>query len=67
LKVHVTGATGFIGSALVAALGTASHEVRTDGLAGCDAVVHLANVAHAAADRADQYAPAACARPAATF
>jgi nucleoside-diphosphate-sugar epimerase len=52
MKVLVTGASGFIGSTLVPALAAANHEVRTQGVQGCDAVVHLANLAHAPADRA---------------
>jgi len=51
VKVLVTGASGFIGSTLVPALAAAQHEVRRD-MAGCDAVVHLANLAHARADPA---------------
>ena len=51
MKVFVTGASGFIGSALVPALAAAKHEIRKS-MPGCDAVVHLANIAHASADRA---------------
>jgi nucleoside-diphosphate-sugar epimerase len=52
VKVLVTGASGFIGSTLVPALAAANHEMRTAGMTGCDAVVHLANLAHARADPA---------------
>ena len=52
MKVLVTGASGFIGSTLVPALAAANHEVRTAGMTGCDAVIHLANLAHARADPA---------------
>jgi nucleoside-diphosphate-sugar epimerase len=48
MRVLVTGASGFIGSHLVPALTAAGHELRSSA-AGCDAVVHLANIAHAAA------------------
>jgi nucleoside-diphosphate-sugar epimerase len=54
LRVLVTGASGFVGAALVPALAGRGHEVRVyargealpGALAGCDAVVHLANLAH---------------------
>lgn len=52
MRVLVTGASGFIGSALVPALVSANHDVRVQDLSGCDALVHLANIAHASADRA---------------
>lgn len=51
MTVAVTGASGFIGSALTRSLESAGHTVRgisvrkqlaEDALAGCDAVVHLA-------------------------
>jgi nucleoside-diphosphate-sugar epimerase len=58
-RILVTGASGFIGAALVPLLRGRGHEViegrrgdDPDGLAaGCAAVVHLANIAHASADR----------------
>jgi nucleoside-diphosphate-sugar epimerase len=55
LKVAVTGASGFIGTALCSALGEADHQARAldlhtvpDALAlqGVEALVHLAAVAH---------------------
>lgn len=52
MRVLVTGASGFIGQALCAALGAARHEavpcsVRHEvALGRCDAVVHLAGIAH---------------------
>ena len=50
MKVHVTGAGGFIGRNLVAALARAGHEV-LPALAGAQAVVHLAAIAHRRASR----------------
>jgi nucleoside-diphosphate-sugar epimerase len=59
MRVLVTGSTGFIGTALAPALRAGGHEVLAGGrdaaslartLPGCDAVVHLANVAHARVD-----------------
>lgn len=52
MRIHVTGASGFIGSHLVPALGAAGHELRAT-VEGCDALVHLANIAHAAAHPAE--------------
>jgi nucleoside-diphosphate-sugar epimerase len=48
MRILVTGASGFIGSHLRPALAAAGHELRA-GVAGCDAVVHLANIAHTTA------------------
>jgi nucleoside-diphosphate-sugar epimerase len=45
MKVAVTGATGFIGQALVHALRVAGHEALPD-LSGAQALVHLAAIAH---------------------
>lgn len=52
MRVLVTGAGGFIGSHLCPALAAAGHELRAS-VGGCDAVVHLANIAHASASAAD--------------
>jgi len=61
MRVAVTGARGFVGSTLEPALKHRGHEVRSlsrdaiwtaESYAGCEAVVHLANVAHAAAGEA---------------
>jgi nucleoside-diphosphate-sugar epimerase len=56
VRIFVSGASGFIGSALVPALARRGHEVRALGRGaapppGCEALVHLANLAHAAASR----------------
>jgi len=45
MRILVTGATGFIGSHLAPALTAAGHELCATA-AGCEAVVHLANIAH---------------------
>jgi nucleoside-diphosphate-sugar epimerase len=52
MRIHVTGASGFIGSHLCPALTAAGHELRAS-VEGCDAVVHLANIAHARASAAE--------------
>ena len=52
MRVHVTGASGFIGSHLCPALAAAGHELRASAQ-GCDAVVHLANIAHVSASAAE--------------
>jgi nucleoside-diphosphate-sugar epimerase len=52
MRVLVTGASGFIGSHLCPALAAAGHELRTSA-EGCDAVVHLANIAHTSASPAE--------------
>ena len=52
MKVHVTGAGGFIGRNLVAALARGGHEV-VASLAGAQAVVHCAAIAHRRASRAE--------------
>jgi nucleoside-diphosphate-sugar epimerase len=58
MRVLVTGLSGFIGSSLGPLLEGRGHEVRgagrevrvlADAFRGCDAVVHLANIAHASA------------------
>lgn len=58
MRVLITGNSGFVGSALAPALRDCGHEVRgasgrsdvTNLLVGCEAVVHLANIAHKSAD-----------------
>lgn len=52
MRVLVTGVRGFIGQSLAPALVAQGHEVRS-GIDGCDAVVHLANIAHTAAHPED--------------
>ena len=52
MRVFVTGVSGFIGSSLAPALEACGHEARS-AIDGCDAVVHLANIAHTAASPAD--------------
>ena len=52
MRIHVTGAAGFIGSHLGPALAAAGHDVRP-ALDACDAVVHLANIAHTSAPPAE--------------
>jgi nucleoside-diphosphate-sugar epimerase len=52
MRIHVTGARGFIGSQLCPRLTAAGHELRAT-LEGCDAVVHLANIAHTRASPAE--------------
>jgi nucleoside-diphosphate-sugar epimerase len=62
MRVAVTGARGFIGRSLEPALESRGHEVRriprdelfaAGSYAGCEAVVHLANIAHAIAAEAE--------------
>ena len=45
MQIHVTGAKGFIGAALLPALLEAGHVVAPDS-GGCEAIVHLAGIAH---------------------
>ena len=52
MRIHVTGASGFIGSHLCPALAAAGHDVRP-APGGCGAVVHLANIAHTSAPPAE--------------
>jgi UDP-N-acetyl-alpha-D-quinovosamine dehydrogenase len=52
MRIHVTGSGGFIGGHLAPALAAAGHELRAS-VEGCDAVVHLANIAHASASPAE--------------
>jgi len=54
MRVLITGISGFVGSTLAPALREFGHEVRgasgrgdvTELLVGCEAIVHLANIAH---------------------
>ena len=50
MKVHVTGAGGFVGRNLLAVLERAGHHAIAS-LGGADAVVHLAAIAHRHASR----------------
>jgi nucleoside-diphosphate-sugar epimerase len=52
MRILVTGARGFIGGHLCPALAAAGHELAA-AVEGCDAVVHLANIAHVNASPAD--------------
>lgn len=54
MKVHVTGATGFIGKPLLAALAAARHEV-VMRLEQAGAVVHLAGIAHRRATKQEYH------------
>src|SRR5436190_9740219 len=50
MKVHVTGAGGFIGRNLMSALARSHHHAAA-AVAGADAVIHLAAIAHRHASR----------------
>jgi nucleoside-diphosphate-sugar epimerase len=52
MRVFLTGAGGFIGGHLCAALAARGH-ARATSMEGADAVVHLANIAHARAPEAE--------------
>jgi len=52
MRIFVNGASGFIGSHLCPALAAAGHELGVS-VEGCDAVVHLANIAHTSANPAE--------------
>jgi nucleoside-diphosphate-sugar epimerase len=51
MRILITGRSGFIGSSLGPALEARGHDLRNEGVEGCDAMVHLANIAHARVDR----------------
>lgn len=51
MRILVTGLSGFIGSSLGPMLQSRGHDVRSEDMRGCDAVVHLANIAHGRAGR----------------
>jgi nucleoside-diphosphate-sugar epimerase len=51
MRILVTGLSGFIGSSLGPALRARGHDVRNEDMHGCDAIVHLANIAHARVGR----------------
>ena len=72
MRVAVTGARGFIGSSLVPVLEARGHEVvsvsrdalfSAPSFARCEAVVHLANIAHRAAGASLLEADNYCCRP----
>jgi len=52
MRIHVTGASGFIGSHFCPALVAAGHAMHASA-EGCEAVVHLANIAHVSASPAN--------------
>jgi len=52
MRILITGASGFIGSHLAPALASAGHELCAS-VEGCDAIVHLANIAHTSAAARD--------------
>jgi nucleoside-diphosphate-sugar epimerase len=51
MRILVTGLSGFIGSSLGPMLQSRGHDLRSEDMRGSDAVVHLANIAHARAGR----------------
>src|SRR5204862_3271224 len=65
MKVHVTGAGGFVGRVLTRELQSAGHEL-VAGIGGAQAVVHLAAIAHrrASADELEEVNVALAARTA---